>query len=545
MRFNKTTLSYCALPLVLSLFLPHNSFVLAINQATVTQPLAQQLQQVPAKNHNQQRKKPHQSKHYLPKSQHPAPTHKTVKQDHKPKRTTPHPAVLPKHPYQKHHRVAKLPRYKHPIAKYQRPRAIHLYRPIPPTWYPQAKLNPDLNQTLKNVVVMTIKTNPTVLQTVDTAHASREQIAISRAGYLPKLDVTMGIGKERTLQPSLGADDVLLTRKEIQFSASQLLWDGWGTLNQIRSSKYQFQANVFQAAEQRQLTALRATEVYLDILHYYRLVNIAKINVENHRVTLHKVNLRFKGGAGNKADVNLAKDRLAQANATLYTSQGLLMNSNAAFLNVVGIKARNLRMPVLPQIPATLENAIIIAYANSPAIKVAKKSLAAACANLRVAKASFWPTFSLEGFVSRDSNIEGIVGPDNSARGMVMMRYNLVNGGADVAAVRQAVFNYENAQHALVEAKRTVRENVTTAWNNVYISRQRVTQLAARINYTKQVLIAYRKQFELGQRSLLNLVDIQRELFNAESEFLDSLFAVASNTYGLFASMGRLVEKFC
>ncbi len=411
-----------------------------------------------------------------------------------------------------------------------------------PAWYRYGHPDQNIHQSLHNVMHMTTRSNPTVLQTESEQYAAREGIMSAKAAYFPRIDLTIGMGKERTDSVTTGFTTLSLTRKERQVTASQLLWDGWGTINQIRSSKYQYQATVFQTAEQKELTALRVTEVYLDMLRFSQLTALSVHNVVTHQETLRKVRLRFKGGAGHKADTDLAEGRLAQAISTKLASDGLLRDGRAAYISVTGINPTGLQMPRLPRVPNSLKVAIKKAYYNSPAIKVAKKNIAVACANLRVAKSTFWPTFTLEGAISRNRNLDGLRGPNNEELGMVMMRYNLFNGGADVAAVRQAVFNYESTLHALKEVKRTVKENVTTAWNNLEIARLRVVQLNERVINTKEVLVAYQKQFELGQRSLLNLVDTERELFNAKSDLINSQFLVSTSTYRLLASMGTLVR---
>ena len=56
-------------------------------------------------------------------------------------------------------------------------------------------------------------------------------------------------------------------------------------------------------------------------------------------------------------------------------------------------------------------------------------------------------------------------------------------------------------------------------------------------------LDAYQKLFELGQRSLLNLVDTERELFNARSDLINNQFLVLSSAYRVLATMGVLTKK--
>ncbi|MCW5589430.1 MAG: TolC family outer membrane protein [Legionellales bacterium] len=395
-------------------------------------------------------------------------------------------------------------------------------------------------QTLARVMAETLNTNPTILKTEANELATHESIIEAQSGLLPRIDASVAQGRENTNSLSTAFTDRYLTRQERQITVSQLLWDAWGTINQVRSRNFQYQASHFQTAEQKELTALRVTEVYLDMIRFKALLDLANHNVMAHRETLRKVTLRYKGGAGQKADADLADSRLAQAVSTLLASQGLVDNARATYQSVTGLDPQQLSLPQTPRLPKNLTTALNIAYTTSPAITVAKKNIQSALANIKVARAGLWPRISFESTISRNKNLDGLLGHSNEELAMIMMRYNIYNGGANVAAIRKAVFNYESAYQTLQEVKRTVTENVTTAWNDYQITSSRVIELSRRVDNTRLVLNAYEKQFELGQRSLLNLVDTERELFNAKSDLINARFLAQGSAYRLLASMGTL-----
>jgi adhesin transport system outer membrane protein len=402
--------------------------------------------------------------------------------------------------------------------------------------------------TLADAIRITIETNPTVLRAMSEQAIARYGIQQSQSNIFPSVDMTLGVGREitrspatRTPAPNAIDQNVTLTRKEAQLTASQLLFDGWSTINQIKRSRYEHKANIYQTAEEKELTGLRAAETFLDVLQSRKIEQLAKKNESKHQVVLKKVRARFEGGAGNKADVDLASSRLAQAQNARIAASGFVLDSQTAYERVVGFIPQQLQAPGFPKIPKNLSLALRTAEEHSPALAVALNNVAATEKNLEVEKSTFSPIITFEGTLARNKDLDGVAGVNHELLGMFMMRYNLFNGGADLASVKQAFYDMLANRQELQDVERTVRENVTNAWNNLTISRERVGAQKRRVSSLREVLIAYQKQFELGQRSLLNVLDVENELFLARRDLITSEFDVLNNGYRLLASMGLLI----
>ena len=68
--------------------------------------------------------------------------------------------------------------------------------------------------------------------------------------------------------------------------------------------------------------------------------------------------------------------------------------------------------------------------------------------------------------------------------------------------------------------------------------------LSRRVTENEKLIIAYERQFELGGRTLLDLLDVQNELFVSRAELTDAEHSGAFDYYDLLAASGELAAQF-
>jgi adhesin transport system outer membrane protein len=157
-------------------------------------------------------------------------------------------------------------------------------------------------------------------------------------------------------------------------------------------------------------------------------------------------------------------------------------------------------------------------------------------------RADLLPRFDVELSASRNRDIDGVKGPNNDNQAMLVMRYNLFRGGADEARIREAMERETIALETLNNAVQSTEESVARTWSALIASRNRLSPLEAHARATAQVLEAYRAQFELGKRSLLDLVNAENELFQARSALRTGQATAQSAEYRVLAAVGALVR---
>jgi adhesin transport system outer membrane protein len=125
---------------------------------------------------------------------------------------------------------------------------------------------------------------------------------------------------------------------------------------------------------------------------------------------------------------------------------------------------------------------------------------------------------------------------------MLRLRYNLFRGGTDVARVREAEARIDEALANYGKARNDIERNLRQAWEGLAIDRERLPQLQRYAAASAQVVSAYRKQFSIGQRTLLDVLNAENELYSARSSRDSGAHAVTLDELRVLAAMGKLLE---
>jgi adhesin transport system outer membrane protein len=401
-------------------------------------------------------------------------------------------------------------------------------------------------QTLTETVERAVRTFPDLRAAEANRRAVEETLPQARSQLLPSLDGTLGRGREwsdNSLTRAQGGD-VSLTRGEAQVTLSQLLYDGGAALGQLRRQRARSQAAAEQVASLGEAVAQRAAEVFFEVLRLQALVSIAQQNLAVHRRTFEQVSIRTEKGVGRRSDDRQAEARLALAQASLSQLSGQLDEAVAAYRHITGIVPVQLLRGDAPlgALPVDLQAALGQAVATHPAVRAAEQDLRAAEQERESARDSLWPRVTLELGATRNTDIDGIPGANYDRTAMLRLRQNLYRGGADSARVREAGARREEALARLGRARIDVERDVRQAWDGLAAARGRLEALRLHADASAEVVEAYRGQFSIGQRSLLDVLNAENESFAARSNYVSGDFAVSVGAYRLLAAMGRMLE---
>ena len=388
-------------------------------------------------------------------------------------------------------------------------------------------------QALPEAVRQALRRNPEVLAAAANARAGVALYDQAGAGRFPTIDVRAAAGREQSENVGLqlsGRDSRTLQREEGSVTLRQNVFDGFQVRSEMERQSYRLDSSRYRLIETGETVALRAAEAYLEVLRDEDL--------------LSKTQLRFKSGVGQRADAEQAGARVALARSSLESARGTAQDSKARYTRVVGRPPVALTDP--PSSGKYLPSALNIAQAdgveNAYGVHAARSELLAARAGVRSVRADMMPRFDVELSANRNRDIDGIKGPNNDTQAMLVMRYNLFRGGADEARIREAMERETIALETLHNAVQSTEESVSRAWAALVAARNRLAPLEAHARATAQVLEAYRAQFELGKRSLLDLVNAENELFQARSALRSGQAAAHVAEYRLLAAVGGLVN---
>ncbi len=397
--------------------------------------------------------------------------------------------------------------------------------------------------TLNEATQQAVLKNPEVQLRWNSFKGAIAQQDAARGGYYPRVDVTASVGREHLSQPN--RPDSSFSRNNVTASLSQLLFDGFATRNEVRRQGYNKLSRYFDLMDASETAALEAGRAYYDVLRYRKLIKLAEENYAQHKALFDLMEQRAKVGVGRRVDLEQAGGRLALSESNLLTEISNLHDVSARYQRIVGdLPPVAMDEPALLQkgLPGTPNAVIEESILHSPVIAAAIEGIRAGQSELNGRQSAFSPRVDLRARQSLDRNLDGVLGNRNDSVVEVVLNYNLFRGGSDSALKRQAAENLNAAKDLRDKACRDVRQTVVIAYNDTSRIAEQLRYLNAHQLAAEKARDAYRKQFDIGQRTLLDLLDTENELFQARRAYVNAL-----NDHGIayvrtHAAIGNLLQ---
>ncbi|WP_407330374.1 TolC family outer membrane protein [Enterovibrio sp. 27052020O] len=397
-------------------------------------------------------------------------------------------------------------------------------------------------QSLEQAVAATLSQNPIIREAYNEFKSREADIDASQGGYLPSVDVDAGIG-----YADYNSDNTKGTFKprDVRLSLRQLIWDGAITYNDIKRTKSEAEAQRFQLLADAQDTALSVTEAYLEVIRTEAILDLSQRNLKTHEKIHADIKRRTDSGISSTADLSQAEGRLAQAHTNLLNAQSNHDDKIIEFERIVGESPSALVTPEVDALymPPSLVDALTIAKENNPVIQVALNDVDAAKYQYEQAKGDFYPTFSIEASQEWGEELDGTPGDTDEFQAMLRMRYNLFNGGTDAAESRSAAYQINKAKNIRNNAHRLLDESTRLAWTAKNLAESQTKFLEQHVDASAQTLTAYEKQYLIGRRTLLDLLNTENELFDARKSYIDAKYAGIYAKYRVLNATGLLLSE--
>ncbi len=397
---------------------------------------------------------------------------------------------------------------------------------------------------LDDTIKQTLQTHPEMLAITHELQAREHEIRQAKAAYLPKISVSAGVGEETRKAPATGNVEVDLDRSEMAVQAEQLIFDGLGTVAEVSRQKARTDSLRYRADAIAQDIALRTTEVYLNVMRHTALLDLARNTLWEHQNIYDQMELRSKTGVGSKADLDQIAARLALANANMVVAQNNLADAQANFFRVTGFypNLETMARPESPSVlPASLDAAVEAAQQNHPTLESAGADFRAAKAQHKAAGSAYWPTLRLEAEKRWDEDVGGIEGEDEDFVVALRLRYQLFNGGADRARRKQTAQLIEQSKDIRNNARRQVVESMSLSWNAFEALNAQMTFLNSHVKAAQSTKAAYAKQFNIGRRTLLDLLNTETEVVEARRALINAQYDELYARYRILNASGAIL----
>lgn len=401
---------------------------------------------------------------------------------------------------------------------------------------------------LEEAIRLSLEHNPRISIVARNKEAVVEELRQARGLYLPTIDMSTGVGFEQTSTPTLRAqnngDEEDLVALDASLTVSQRLFDGWERSSRVDRQKARIQSAANRVYENAEVLALDVIGSYLDVIRQRELLALSRENVAFHVQTLEALVKRLRAGVGSRADVVQTQARLARSRATYVDTNNALADAEAEYTRLVGQFPGDLVLPEVPtnNLPKTMEELVRLASKNNPAVRVSEADVKVANADVDVAEASFYPQISLQGTTTYDEDADGVNSYTYQNSLGLRMNWNLFSGGTDVATRQELLMREEQAKGERFESVLEAEQEARRSWYAWLASQQRLQELSSSVVFNQETRLAYERQFQVGQRTLLDVLDAENELFTSRGQLISADINQMRASFRMLANVGELLK---
>ena len=397
--------------------------------------------------------------------------------------------------------------------------------------------------TLKDAVELAVDQNPEVKLRFHNLQAAVQERKAAEGAWLPSLDLEVVNGNYETLRPDLSAP-YGYDGNRASLLLRQILFDGMATAREVRRLSYSQQAAYYDLLSVSNSTGLEVARAYLDVLRYRELVTLAATNFTNHQEVRDRLEQKARAGVGRKVDLEQANGRQALAESNWLTEVSNLHDVSARYQRLVGVlPAADLQPPAALTASSTSGTTFLVdAVRRNPDFLGSVATIRAYRADASVRRAGYYPTVELRARQSTEVNQAGVTGDYRDTALELVLNYNLFRGGSDKARISQYRSKLDSAFDLRDKTCRDLWQTGEIAYNDFKRMDGLIALLSQHELSTSKARQAYQQQFEIGQRSLLDLLDTENELYQARRALANAQYDQQLVGYRLQATNGTLLS---
>lgn len=398
--------------------------------------------------------------------------------------------------------------------------------------------------TLMEALAKTYMNNPTLLADRARQRATDEKVPQALSKWRPEVTLSGDISRERIYNPSSSEVVQYRTPRTGEITVKQPVFRGGRTVAQTRRAESQVQAGRAELVGTEQDVLQDGVRAYMNVLRDQAVLNLNIRNEQHLRSQLQAVRDRFQVGEITRTDVAQAEARHARSTADRIQAEGDLVSSRAVYRRVIGEAPGTLTPPPpIEGLPNTEQEAEEDARTQNPKVLSARFDEDSARHNVDLIRGELLPEISLKGSFSKAEGISSSTKQRETAEIMAELTVPLYQSGSVYSRLREARETASQRRLELAEAERGSVEAATRAWEDLQTAKARVQSIKAEVRADEIALQGVQIEAQVGSRTVLDVLDAEQELLDAQVGLVRSQRDVVVAGFDLIAAIGRLTAK--
>lgn len=381
--------------------------------------------------------------------------------------------------------------------------------------------------------------------------ADREAAPQARADLLPAIQANAEKSHVRQDSTSNFTDGVTHFDEDgYGISGRQPLFN-WGRWVSYQQAQLQAdRADTAYSIAQQDLI-LRVAERYLNVLNAQASLEVAQAEHTALERQLDQVKQRFEVGLIPITDVHDAQARFDLAYATLIAAEDALSSSQEALHEIIQRRGDALarlatNIPLMPPQPNDIDSWVKTATEDNLNLLLARSDVTIAKQGISLQRAAHLPTLDLVGsHTYRDSGSGNLGSGFTTESDTVGIELNLslFEGGKAVSRTREAAYRHQQSLEDLKTLYRETERGARDAYRSVITSTLRIQALRQAVVSNESALEANQVGLEVGTRTIVDVLDAQRNLSLAQLQLTQARHNYILNILRLKQSAGSLSEE--
>lgn len=406
---------------------------------------------------------------------------------------------------------------------------------------------------LLQIYDIAVQSDPTIREAEQTLFATREVKPQARALLLPNVGISGTLDYQNVdasgtnaLGSSFSRNDTFSTQG-VQAVVSQSVYNrtSWMTLSQTDNIIAQAEAQYRDAQ-----IALMAdtTDAYFNVLRAADAVTVQGSLVRANERQLEQSKQRFEVGLVAITDVNDNQAAYDKSRADLITAENAFNNAWEALRRIVGpiqvpLARLGDKLPLSPPEPNDINAWAESAMRGNYGIIAAAEAVGAAKKGIEIERSGYYPSLDLQaGYDLSRSGAQFDTDSDTSFIGLTV-NVPIYQGGAVASRTRQAGYNFRASQDQLDATRRQVDQQVKDAFRGIISSIADVKARQAAVVSARSSLESTEAGQQVGTRTQVDVLNAQRQLFQAEFDYLNSRYDYIINGVRLHQATSTLSRE--
>ncbi|WP_338465536.1 TolC family protein [Novosphingobium sp. ZN18A2] len=399
---------------------------------------------------------------------------------------------------------------------------------------------------MKDAIVTAVNSNPEIAQAQYNKEAIQFERKQAQGLYAPRVDVETSAGwrnLDNATRRSLGIAGQNLYPVSAEARAEWVALDFGRRHGELLRQAARVDGASLRVVERSEFIALQVARQYLDVLLQQRVVAASQDNVSFHRSLVSDLGEGVRQGSISVADQQQAEERLQAALVRQSEAEQSLTEAKIKLRRLTGLDIDQVVMPptLADGLPGTLSEAVGLARTQNPLVREAEADVDSANAHADSVRGDGFPKIGVDLSGRIGDDIDGFKGTTRDVQARVFMRWNIFDGGINRANYQEMVRRASQARYHLYQVAREAEEDVQVAWTSLKTHGRVTQQLQSQSRVSDDLLLSYRSQFNVGRRSLLDVLDAQNTRYSVQVRLETSRFSEVFARYQVLAATNRLL----